>query len=124
MKFPKADLAQRLARSYDMIDSLYAERDLLLLMLNLLAQELHLGCGLAPNPAAEPGWRFVLVVDLPSGQVWWPVPDERLPSFREVPIYRWHVDRCSPEERLRRLYDSGLHLTRTERTQPLEMMME
>jgi hypothetical protein len=119
----KEDLVSRLSQSYHTIQYLYHEQDMLLFLLNLLASQLHLWSGLALNPAPCMGQHYILVVDLPGGQVYWPIQDDHLSFYRDTPIYHWPVSPLTVEERTERLRLAATRLmTESQQTEPMEIL--
>ena len=87
------ELWKLLSRAYQYIDQQSEEMVLLLSLTATLALESGYPTGLIRlDNAQDPEWRHVLVIDLPAGQVSFPVPADLLSYFRVLPPYqgRWH----------------------------------
>jgi hypothetical protein len=84
-------LWQMLTRSYEAIDTLYEEHLRVIALLANLALGLQYSCGLyqlPPERRQSQEWSHLVVIDLPGGQLCWPVPDHKIVYFRDLPLYR------------------------------------
>lgn len=71
----------------DKLNDVYDERNKVIALAATLAARRAYRTWLAPASDAEPGWTYVVYIDLPSGQVSWHLPDNILPLFAELPRY-------------------------------------
>lgn len=88
-------------------DGAYAERNMVVAGLAVLAmqQGWTVGVGLHdPSDVAwEPEWRSIVFIDLPTGQVSWHVHEEMMGLFRSLPVYPGQWDGHTTAEKYRRL---------------------
>lgn len=59
--------------------------------------------GMMVDLAAESGWQNVVIIDYPTGQVSWHIPDEELSLFSKLPLYEGDWDGHTTEEKYDRL---------------------
>lgn len=109
LKLQQAALVRMLIRSHEHIDEMYHERCFLLGCLATMALELGYPSGVMPLPVQQvqiDTWRFVLVIDLPSGQISFPLADDQLPIFGSLPAYRgeWRGYPSKDEQQYRLRY--------------------
>lgn len=76
----------RLRQSIHHTNEVYASRDILLSLVLKMAMGLHLPCGITYDRGTQEGWQTVVFLTLPSGQVSWHIPDERMYYFQDVPF--------------------------------------
>jgi hypothetical protein len=91
LRYSHRQLWDLLTRSYRSIEAIYEEHLRVLSLLATMALGLQYSCGiytLRPERHPTPGWSHALVIDLPSGQLCWLIPQEKLHYFREMPIYK------------------------------------
>jgi hypothetical protein len=84
------ELFKLLARAYQYIDTLTEEQMILLSLAATLALEAGYRAGIAQLTGkllADQEWPYVLVIDLPAGQVSFPLPAGLLSYFRSIPVY-------------------------------------
>lgn len=84
----------------------YFDRNLLALVLIRLALQHGFNAGRRTDPEGEPGWQTVLLVELPTGQVSWHVPDDffgPLCSIAELPEFSGEWDGHTTAEKQARM---------------------
>ncbi len=86
----------------------YAERNKCIALSARMALKLGLKAGLMDLDVYDPGWSKVVVIDLPSGQVSWHVPDEELNFFLFLGPYDGKWDGHTTDEKYERVLDPGL----------------
>ena len=87
---------------------LYEERNKCIALSARMALKLGLNTGLMEADPQEDGWKYVVVIDLPSGQVSWHVPDADLGFFDFLEPYRGTWDGHTTEEKYKRVLHPGL----------------
>lgn len=101
------ELFKLLARSYQYIDNLTEEQMILLSLTATLAMEAGYRTGVLSldEQSSSPDWRHVLVIDLPVGQISFPVPTGLLHHFRAIPLYvgHWNGYNSEPMQKHRML---------------------
>lgn len=83
----------------------YAERNNCVAVMARMALDLGYSAGLGlheDETECEPGWRFIVFIDLPTGQVSWHIHDSELPKFSFLEKYTNKWDRHDTKEKYRR----------------------
>jgi hypothetical protein len=83
-------------------DGVYRERDQLVAALSKLFES-HLAAHLPADEPGWDGWRNVVCIHLPTGDVTWHIADAELPLFGHLAMRENHWDGYSDEEKYRRL---------------------
>lgn len=96
-------LREQVKTKQEIINSVYSERDQCVSALTKLAFQLGWDVGLGTDETAEPGWKHVVYVDLPTGQVSWHIPDKEVSWFSSLPVYTKKWDGHDTVEKYRRL---------------------
>lgn len=84
-----------------------ADRSLTAALLTRMAGALGLHACLARDESAEPGWKHVVYVELPAGQVSWRVRDEELSLFSHMMVEPCEWDGHTRDERDGRMREPG-----------------
>ncbi len=85
------------------IGEVYTERNMVIALAARLARVLGMRTDIGYDKDAEEGWKSVLYIDLPSGQVSWHIPDKDLKHFGDQPVYEGEWDGHSTETKYRRV---------------------
>ncbi len=87
------------------IDNTYTERNRLAALAAVLAHRHGLAAGSRKHEGeAEPGWSTVVVIDLPTGQVSWHLPDVEADAFTSgLPEYPGRWDGHTTDEKHARI---------------------
>lgn len=85
------------------IDLVYAERDMCVSLIARLAVAAGYQAYLAVDETADEGWRHIVYVELPSGQVSWHLKDKELGWFRGLPTRPNKWDGHDTAEKYRRV---------------------
>lgn len=107
-KYRAQELFKLLSRAYQYIDAMTEEQIITLSLTATLALEAGYPAGILPldeSRAPDTEWRYVLVIDLPVGQISFPVPAALLPHFRSIPRYvgSWYGYTSEGQQHLRML---------------------
>lgn len=84
-------------------EQIYKERDMILVLLARLAIENGYTVGIGIDEEKPDIWKYVLYIDLPTGQVSWHILENELPWFSFVPGYEKIWDGHSRKEKYLRL---------------------
>lgn len=88
------------------VDSAYAERDMCVSLIARLAVACGFRAHVAEDATQEAGWRHVVFVELPTGQVSWHVHDREMPWFASLPRGENKWDGHDTREKYRRVLDA------------------
>jgi len=98
---------ERIAKAIaDHANEVYNERARCLSGMARFAQEMGMPCGMGRHPDEEPwdeDWRFIVFIDLPTGQVSWHIHDSELHLFHFLPAYEGKWDGHTTREKYDRL---------------------
>lgn len=86
-------------------DNAYKERNLCVALIAAYAQWFEHTVGIKKHEGEdwEDGWRNVLFIDLPTGQVSWHLHDSEMPNFPGIGAYQGTYDGHSTEEKYERV---------------------
>lgn len=91
LEHSREHLIELLIKAYTYQQSQQEEQYQILSLLATFALGLGYSCGVYRLPAdliQEPGWEWLLLIDIPAGQLCWPVDTAHLPYFRAMMPYQ------------------------------------
>jgi hypothetical protein len=99
------ELSKQLDIAMEMRDRAYTERNLCVALIAQYAPWLGHKVGIKEHVGEEweDGWRNVLFIDLPTGQVSWHLQDSELENFPEISCYPGEWDGHTTEEKYKRV---------------------
>lgn len=86
------------------VEKVYAERDKVLVLLAKMAQEQGIPVGIAIDEDMPDVWKYVVVINLPTGQVSWHILEEELEWFTFLDNHDMDWEDPAYEEKYKRVF--------------------